>query len=225
MGLRLVPERILKIKDRDSRMVVPAFSTYIASFLSRHRVPTVHITWRKQTPRNLAILLSLTAIILLVSWLSAQSYQRFRREAETMATDLAGVLSENIDETIQRTERDLRVFAKFVRPQDLSPTVSKQRRDEIETLMGSHLRKFHQVTNYRIFSAMGDSIFSAGRTPTVINVSDREWFITLRDDSSKDFIISDVVVGKGTKTCFVSKICGRAAVRAAFQVHDTTLVL
>jgi PAS domain S-box-containing protein len=170
-----------------------------SDFINRPRMPTTPAPRPKANRRAYVVLPLLMAIILLVSWLSAQSYQRFRQEAEVVAADIAAGLSENIDETILRTESDIRVFAGFVRREDFSATVSKQRRDEIESLMSAHLRKFPQVVNYRIFSPTGDSIFNAGRNPTAINVSDREWFSTLRDDTSKDFVISDVLVGKGTK--------------------------
>ena len=140
----------------------------------------------------------LVALIALVVGLSVLSYERFHREAETNAGNLAEVIREAIEETISRAESDMQGFAQFLRADDLTGVLTKPRRDEIEALMSSHLRSFHSISNYRIFNAGGDTVLGAGKTPAVsFNVSDRAWFLALKDDPARALVISDVIIGKG----------------------------
>src|SRR4029077_296257 len=95
-------------------------------------------------------ILALLAIIALVTGLCLVSYNQIRLEAETAAKNLAGIISDDIDESLSGAESDLHSFVVFVKPDDLSPSVSAQRRRDIESLMASHVIRFPQVVNYRI---------------------------------------------------------------------------
>jgi PAS domain S-box-containing protein len=143
-------------------------------------------------------ILALVAIIALVTGLCLVSYNRFRQEAATTAENLAVIISDDVEETLSRAESDLHGFVAFLKPEDFSPSVSLQRRRDIESLMASHVIHFAQVVNYRIFTAGGDTLFGAGRTPATFNVSNRVWFNTLKNDAGQKFVISDVLIGKGS---------------------------
>src|SRR4029077_10806747 len=136
-------------------------------------------------------------IIALVTGLCLVSYNQFRLEAETAAKNLAEIISDDIDESLSGAESDLHSFVVFVKPDDLSPSVSAQRRRDIESLMASHVIRFPQVVNYRIFTAGGDTLFGAGKNPASFNVSDRDWFNALKNDPTRELVISDVLIGKG----------------------------
>lgn len=140
---------------------------------------------------------ALTLIFLLVAGLSVISYDRIHREAETTATNLTETIRENIEQTFIRSQSDIDVFARLVTAEDLSPRLTAQRRAEIEMLMENHLRRFPQIVNYRIFDADGQTVMGAGANKANFNVSDREWFRSLRENPANDLAISDVIVGKG----------------------------
>jgi PAS domain S-box-containing protein len=141
-------------------------------------------------------ILALVAIIALVAGLCLVSYNQSRQEAEATAKNLAEIISDDIQETFSRAESDLHTFAVFVRPDDFAASVSAQRRYDIEALMTSHVIRFPEVVNYRVFSAAGDALFGAGRNPATFNVGDRAWFASLKDDPTLDLVISDVLIGK-----------------------------
>jgi PAS domain S-box-containing protein len=143
--------------------------------------------------------LALVAIVALVAGLCLISYHQFRQEAEATAKNLAEIISDDIQESLSRAESDLHSFAAFVKPEDLSRSVSAHRRREIESLLASHVIRFPQVVNYRIFSADGDTLFGTGKNPATFNVSDRPWFASLKNDPSQELVISDVLIGKGTQ--------------------------
>lgn len=140
----------------------------------------------------------LVALIALVVGLSALSYERYHSEAEANASNLAEVIREAIEETVNRAESDMQGFAQFLRADDLAGGVTKPRRDAIEALMSSHLRSFHPISNYRIFNASGDTVLGVGKIPAInFNVADRAWFRALKDDPARALVISDVIIGKG----------------------------
>jgi PAS domain S-box-containing protein len=143
---------------------------------------------------------TLIAVIGLIAGLSAVSYSRFHQEAETEAQNLVEVIRVDVQETLGRAQSDRYAFATLVRPEDLGPHLSDSRRQEMETMMALHLRHFPQISNYRIFTADGQTIMGAGTTKANFNVSDRDWFRTLKDIPGKEIFISDVVIGKGVKT-------------------------
>lgn len=147
--------------------------------------------------------LALLAIIALVSGLCWVSYHQYRQEAEATAGNLAEIISDDIQETLSRAESDLYSFAVFVRSDDLSRPVSEQRRHDIESLMASHVARFPQVVNYRIFTAAGDALYGAGKNPAKFNVNDRDWFDSLKKDPTGELVISDVLIGKGTHAATV----------------------
>jgi len=147
--------------------------------------------------QSATLFVALAAIILLVGGVSIRGYDRIHLDAETTATNLAEIICDNVEQTLARSRSDIEVFARFVTPEDLSSRLTAARRSEIETLMESHLRRFPQIVNYRVFSADGQGIMGAGANKASINVGDRDWFRALRDNAANDLIISDVIVGKG----------------------------
>jgi PAS domain S-box-containing protein len=143
--------------------------------------------------------LALLAILALVGSLSALSYDRFHHEAETTAINLATIVRESIEATLTRAESDARGFARQVTADDLAPSISAQRRQEIESMMSLHLQHFPQVSNYRIYDKEGESLMSAGTTPARFNAADRNWFRSLKEDPLRELVVSEVIIGRAVK--------------------------
>ena len=150
-------------------------------------------------PNAVAFATALLAIVVLVGALSLASRARFVEEAKSNTQNMAEIISDDVEQTISKTHSDIRSFEKFVKTEDLTAAVSASRRMEIESLLASHLTNFPQITNYRIFTASGDTLFGSGKNPAIFNVGDRQWFGSLRDDHTRQLTISEVVIGKGTK--------------------------
>ena len=140
------------------------------------------------------------AVAALIAVLSVLSFHRFEAEAEAASSNLVEIIREDVEQTFARAESDMRSFAQLINPADLKPSISRQRHQLIESVMAAHLRTFSQITNYRIFSADGDTLYGAGTSTAKFNVSDREWFKSLRDESARELAISDVLIGKGVQT-------------------------
>ncbi|MCG2576205.1 response regulator [Dechloromonas sp. XY25] len=146
-----------------------------------------------------AVCLALMGVAVLVGGLSALSRARYYHEAETTVTNLAEILREDIEGTLRRAEGDLLVFAKVLKPVDLWQERGEQRRSEVESLMALHLRRFPEVSNYRVVTANGDIMMNAGPDPARFNVSDRKWFISLRDEPGRNLAVSEVLIGKAVR--------------------------
>jgi len=143
---------------------------------------------------------ALVAVIGLVGALSALSYQQYQQEAATTARNLAEIIRVPIEETVGRAESDIVAFTHLLRPEDLTDGLTERRRAEIEDTLALHLRRFPQVSNYRVFSADGQTVMGAGSNKASFNVSDRDWFRALKEDPSQELVITDVLLGKGTNT-------------------------
>ncbi|HXP98228.1 MAG TPA: diguanylate cyclase [Telmatospirillum sp.] len=157
-------------------------------------------------PRNtgrvtLLFFTTLLVILGLFGYLFWNGYQTGRREAIITANNLAEILARTIEGDFDRAQGDLGVFAQQIGAADLSGHPSAERRSDIEAWMGKHLRSFPAVVNYHIFNAQGQTVFGAGSvTPHVpFNVADRAWFQQLRDDPSRDVVISEVLIGRMSK--------------------------
>jgi len=147
-----------------------------------------------------AFVFALLAITLLVGGLSYVNYQRFHHEAEANASNLAEIISDDLDESLERARSDLRGFAEIIKAGDLESPVDERRRADVEAAMAAQLVNFPQMMEYRAFSADGTSRFNVGHSPASINVSDRDWFRKLRTDRSQSMVMSDVLSSKSTGT-------------------------
>ena len=154
---------------------------------------------RKAKLQSIPIFAALLAIIVLVGVMSALSYSRFHQEAETSASNLAEIIRENFEETLRRAESDIRSFSLGLKPEDLSLGIADHRRADIESWMSFHLRQFPEISNYRVFTADGDPALNAGTSAAIFNVSDRKWFLSLKNDSAKDLVISEVLISKSAQ--------------------------
>ena len=97
------------------------------------------------TIQSFAVYLALAVIFALVGGLSALSYARFQHEAGTTASNLAEIIRIGIEQTLNRSEGDIRSFVHFLQPEDLAPRQDPRRRYAIEKLMGNQLRLFPQT--------------------------------------------------------------------------------
>ncbi len=161
-------------------------------------MPSSPTALRKAHWQSTIFVAGLVAFLLLDVGLSALSYERFHREAETNADNLAEAIRLAVEETIGRAESYMLGVSSSLKSGDFSGGLTKQRHDEIESLMASHLTRFPEISNYQVFTAGGDYILGAGNAEaTRLNFSDREWFRSLKDDPAKALAISEVIVGNG----------------------------
>ena len=142
---------------------------------------------------------ALLVLVVLVGGLLGVGYRANEEGALTTAANLAGVIESNIREVFHRAESDSEYFARLMRPDDFSPRLTDARRAEIEGVLAEHLATFGQISHYRIFDANGDLIIRGGPTQIKLNVADRDWFQSLREDSGRSLIISDVITAKTTQ--------------------------
>ena len=147
-----------------------------------------------------AFFLSVLFIFLVFGYLIDHGYRTARDQSLKTAQNLALVLANNLEAVLSRVESDLNVFVPQMTEADLAGEISEDRRADINARLGYHLVSFPPVANYRIFDESGQSLFGAGRVnaSAKINVGDRAWFATLRDESERTLVISDVVQGKST---------------------------
>lgn len=142
----------------------------------------------------------MVAIVALVVGLLVDSHTLTLKSATTTATNLAEVIRTNMETTLARAEGDIHSFAQLLRAEDLSAQLTEARRTEVEATLATHLDRFPQVNNYRIFGADGQTVMGGKKVNASYSVADREWFQSLKADPSRRLAISDVLVGKGSQT-------------------------
>ena len=142
----------------------------------------------------------MTLVILLTVGVLVESRFLNQQSATKTASNLADIIRTNMESTLGRAEGDILSFAQLLHQEDLSPGLTESRRKEIEATLATHLDRFPQINNYRIFNADGQTVMGGKKVNTSYSVADREWFQTLKADPNRRVAISDVLVGKGSQT-------------------------
>ncbi len=140
------------------------------------------------------------AILGVIAHLLTLGYQSADRAATVAASNLTHTIGANIEESLRRAEADLGVITYVLRAEDLTGTPSGQRRAEVSALMAHNLIGFPEVSNLRVINADGDVVFGAGPGSMSFNVADRPWFRQLQGADAPGVVLSDVLIGRGTKT-------------------------
>ena len=155
----------------------------------------LHCLWKPAFAAYAALLLALLA---LGGYMLYDSRARESRAALATAENLARVFAERLEGTLRRTDSELKQFVAFL-PADAFDTGAAPRyRKRIEDQLGLALANFPEISGRTVVDARGDSIYRAGAPSPIHNFSDREWFVTLRDNPRLASVISDVINARAT---------------------------
>jgi PAS domain S-box-containing protein len=145
-------------------------------------------------------LLVMTAFIALGVGVLYHSQARETQEALSNADNLARVFAENLENTLRRIDSDLRLFIEFLPPDALDEAAAMRYGRTIEAQLDASVGSFPQIATRLVVDAAGRNIYRGGFAPNApsINISDREWFVMLRDNPQQSMVISDVITARSS---------------------------
>lgn len=154
------------------------------------------------------------AVFLLLAFVLWSAYLEAAADGERKANNYADLLEARLDATLRRLDSDTRHIAADIRdlsPEAMNPARVGQYRRDVERDLAAFHAAFPEVAGFRLIDARGKVLYMAGQGQ-YIDVSDREYFVRLRDSATDELIFSNVMV---------SRINGRPVLVGARAVRDT----
>ena len=129
--------------------------------------------------------------VCLQGWIS---YQSATDKAEEEAQNLAFVLSENLNQSLESTDRSLSFIASQITPAVIADAASERNQSRITELLGQQVELNPLLSTIRIANAKGDQIYSAVPNENRANYADREYFVYLRDHPETNSYFSQKII-------------------------------
>ena len=161
---------------------------------------TAHAIDRRQR-RMLLIWLGclLLGVLLLLAYQLWLSYHEQVREAETKTRNYAAIFETRLDATLRRSDAVLHGMIRLLPATVMSRQAAARNARPIGDELDLHLLNFGEVVGLRVFDAEGQLLYSSDRARTPrIEVSDRDYFIALRDDPQAGLFFSEVIDSRAT---------------------------
>ncbi|MDA8429855.1 MAG: PAS domain S-box protein, partial [Geobacteraceae bacterium] len=154
----------------------------------------------QMTPRRfiaclVAGILGLNLLVICFSWLYlAKSRHQYTEKAAVTAQNLARVLEQDINGTIGKIDIGVLDLAREVERQIAGGGIDERRLIAYMELSQSHLP---EIDGLKVANAQGKVVF--GLTPfsgPLIDISDRDYFVRLRDNSREQLVVSKPFKGR-----------------------------
>lgn len=125
--------------------------------------------------------------------------QEALREAGAATNNYAEIFEARLDATLRRCDAVLLALARTLPDAALDPRSVPTHTARISAELNSRHVNFEEISGFRVFDAKGDMLYTSGKIPTQrINVADRGYFQTLRDDPRAGLLFSEVLVSRAT---------------------------
>ena len=148
---------------------------------------------RSRMPRLLLVVV-LALLAFLLSYLLLSSYQDQIRKAEVGVRNLAAILETQLYATLRRADADLLALSSEIPIGALNAKSVAQYQQELHGRLVSRLIHVEQMDGFHVFDANGVALYSSHGMPApVLDISDRAYFRTLRDDPDAGLVFSSVV--------------------------------
>ncbi len=167
--------------------------------------PEIYARRGRQLWRVMVVLV--VGAFLLLAYNLWATYQEMRAEAEFTARSYAELIEARLDATLRRVDADLNRLAARVPGDLLVPAAGNSARQALERDLERNRIAFPEVGGFRIVDASGNLLYVEGE----INIADRPYFATVRDQPDAGTVFSDVVV---------SRLNGDPSVVAARAIRD-----
>ncbi len=123
-----------------------------------------------------------------------QSREKELRHAEKTAASIALLLEGHVKSTAQRVDLQLSEFI-LLHQFDVADGVPRQK---LEAVLAANLARFPEAHSFRIADPNGNYLYDASGSLSDVNISDREYFIKLRDDPKAGLVVSQPLVSRVT---------------------------
>ncbi len=148
---------------------------------------------RSRVPRLLLVGVVILVLFLL-GYLLLSSYREQIRKAENGTRNLAAILQTQFYDALRRTDADLAALASEIPPDALERTAVPQYQQQINSRLASRLINVDGMGGLHVHDANGGALYSSESVPArALNIADRDYFKSLRDDPSVQLVFSSVV--------------------------------
>ncbi|WP_201212676.1 response regulator [Rhodocyclus purpureus] len=130
------------------------------------------------------------AVAALAVW---QEVRLNERRAETAVHNMALVLSEQIDALVARSDALVQSAAYYYRDMEAQGRIDPRR---LNAFLDRQQAPFPEILNLRILDAAGIQRYGSGGEISLLDLSDREHFITARDDPAAGLIINGPIFSR-----------------------------
>ena len=151
--------------------------------------------------RTLLVPLGIAALVVtvLISYLIWSGYREAVLGAGTTTRNYAAILEARLDATLRRADAILLEQVRTVPVAALGKQAVPRYAREIDAALDSHMAHFSELAGLRIFDADGDMLYtSAGASTPRTHISDRDYFLQLRDDPRAGLAFSEVAISRAT---------------------------
>ena len=151
------------------------------------------VKMRSRMPR-LLLAAVVILVLLLQGFLLLSSYREQIRKAEIGTRNVAAILQTRLYDALRRTDADLAALASEIPPEALDRMAVPQYQQQINLRLASRLINVERMNGLHVHDANGDALYSSESVPArALNIADRDYFKTLRDDPSAGLVFSSVV--------------------------------
>lgn len=183
-------------------------------------LPPRHVRRRLGLRLAWAMLLLNAGVVLVTWWALSQTREQVRRQAEVTAANLSLLMEHDIASAVRVVDLTLQELASTTACADLTQlappahrsAVQARRTAELSDTISRQSRRLSELDALRMVDAQGHIVLGPGvdpRNPTLI--SDRDYFVQLRDDPASGLAIGAPVKGR---------ISGRWVINLARAVRD-----
>ncbi|MFM9881585.1 MAG: response regulator [Burkholderiales bacterium] len=152
------------------------------------------------------LIVSLVAIMALLSYQVWSSYHEVLTEARIKTRNYAAIFETRLDASLRHIDAVLQTVARTVPNAALSKQAVPLYANQIDSDLNFHLTNFNEMASVRIFDVDGDLLYSSNWAGTkAANIADRPHFRLLRDNPKAGLVFSDVLVARttGIRTMFL----------------------
>ena len=145
-------------------------------------------------------LVGIIGIFALLGFSLYNEYQDVTKHAQVEADNISQVLGQEVLATFKKSDLLLREIQRNVRPSDMRehPVNGNARKQILHALMKSQIQNVPEVDVLNVINAKGDYIYSSIDQVPKINVTDRDYFKTLRDSATAGLVISPPLISHRT---------------------------
>jgi signal transduction histidine kinase/CheY-like chemotaxis protein len=139
------------------------------------------------------------AMSVILGYLVWSSYREVIRAAEVKTKDYAEILEAKLDATLRRADAELQRLAITIPAAALNRNAVSHYRKNITVLLNRGLFNFPEVADFAVFDENGGWLYSSvNPVRRDTNISDRNYFRTLRDDPRAGLVVSEVIIARTT---------------------------
>ncbi len=144
---------------------------------------------------------TVVALLTLVGFSLYRSYSETLANARVTTENLARMLEEHAVRTIHTVDQSLVAMAVLLAPrQGVAPFATA----EIEAILRGQIAVGGEFRNLSVLNADGNVIYSSNSDDPKLNLADRSFFLSHRDNPSAGLVISESIVSRTGRGWFIS---------------------